>query len=775
MSCLREAFSRRVPLIVGFLLASFACADLAAVPVDLRISPATQSAGAHAGEPAALKARGTATWYGPGEQEAVRFEISMAEPARLDLAAGRWLLEVDAPGHWANPHQLELGEEPVSVELKLWAAGAVAGGVQTARGEPSPGALTVFFRPAPGSALAEKLPPGKTTCSVEDRSWTCRLPAGVLDLRFQVDSYVPRYRWGVHVPIGGTEKLGRFDLVRGSSVLGWVVTSDGSPLRSGARVSLRPRASGAVVDAGKKERLQGLVFEAPINDRGFFQIDGAPAGAYVLEARQEPFAPAVATVRVLPGRSTEVANPPLVLEPPRTLEVFIEPVADPAGEPWTVELLRLDRDSSVVATVANAPAGPEGSWNKAGLSPGRYLLQVRRSAGDRWHVEEVELDGSTLPLQVQLEGVAVQGVVRLGEAPLAAALSFGGRHGAVRVETRADEEGLFQTFLPQPGEWRVFVSSPEEGVARELSRVEIQPRPGKRLAELELLLPDNRVSGRVVDERGNEVELGYVTAQSVGERPEPKVQARVEERGRFQLRGLAPGPLALVAEAEGDRSSERLVVQVPEDGEVEDLVLVAREQVRISGVVVSSTGPVPGARVKAAPAGIRYLGVRTVTTDAQGRFEVSLPPAANEMLLAVAAPGFALRMLRLPIPEDRQLAVGVEPAAGTLVVESEEVPDRMQPGGPEIFVFRGNAFEGIPFLLGWAALHDPTTSSANRAVIPFLEPGEYQACFVLPAERPGLDFGIVPRQRCASGYLAPNGELTLKVPGKERSGEPASR
>ena len=52
----------------------------------------------------------------------------------------------------------------------------------------------------------------------------------------------------------------------------------------------------------------------------------------------------------------------------------------------------------------------------------------------------------------------------------------------------------------------------------------------------------------------------------------------------------------------------------------------------------------------------------------------------------------------------------------------------------------------------------------TRSVIPDVEPGDYQACWILPEERPGLDFGVPPQGQCAEGFLSPNGELTLKLP-----------
>jgi len=161
---------------------------------------------------------------------------------------------------------------------------------------------------------------------------------------------------------------------------------------------------------------------------------------------------------------------------------------------------------------------------------------------------------------------------------------------------------------------------------------------------------------------------------------------------------------------------------------------------------------------------VPYFGVRTVTSDARGQFEIPISPAAREMFLAVAAPGFALRMLRLPVPKERQITVGVDQAAGTLVLETE-VPHREGDAtDPMVYVFHQGSLEGLPLLSAWAVASGSIPNSDTQTVVPALEPGDYRACWILPDERAGIDLGIVPQGRCAAGHLAANGELTLKLP-----------
>jgi hypothetical protein len=269
----------------------------------------------------------------------------------------------------------------------------------------------------------------------------------------------------------------------------------------------------------------------------------------------------------------------------------------------------------------------------------------------------------------------------------------------------------------------------------------------------------------VVDEQNNPLAQAIVTAMSSGEVQEEQVQARTQADGRFEIRGLLPGPTLLQADAGEDQAADPVTVDVQETNDSKSWILIARPQLKISGTVVSPAGPVPGARVKAAPAGLPYIGVPSFTSDAQGRFQLRLPRRTQEILLSVSAPGFSFRMLRVPVPESRAIAVGLEQTGGSLVVQGEQPLDLSDPNAPMIYLLHGGAVEPLPTLMSWAVASGAPHNGSGRTVIPNLEPGFYQACLVLPAEWAGLSFGIVPKGRCASGSLAANGELTLKVPG----------
>jgi len=715
--------------------------------------------------------RGVAKWFGKGVVEPVTFAISPAQPTVLKLPPGRWVLQAEAPGYWSKGYQLELKGQGALVSLDLWPAGTIEGGFTLQDGIAAPAELIASFRPAPEVPAAQAFLPSQVVCPIEKQTWRCSVPAGVMDLRMQASGFIPRYLWGARVESGGTLRPGRLDLRRGSAVLGWVVTADGTKLGTGAEVSLRPRGGQGIHGQSQQKRLEELTFKTPVNSRGFFQMDGVPPGAYILEARHERFAPSITSVKVVPGEVTEIANPPLLLELPKVVELYVDPATDPLGQPWSVKLQKLDHDSSRLTPVADGTVALDGSWKKPGIPPGRYLLRIGLKSGETWWLDQIEVNETSAPVQVRLDLLDVKGSVQLGDKPLPSKLSFGGRFGAVRIEALADDKGKFKALLPKAGEWMVHVESEDPPVQREFPKLRIEPRPGTHKADLDLQLPDTALRGRVIDEKGEPIPKAIVTALAYGAVREDEVQSRTDDTGHFEFRGLLPGATLVEADAGQDRFADPVTVSIPrEEKDSPSVVLTARPKLRVAGTVVSSAGPVAGARVKAAPAGMPYIGIRTVTSDVQGRFEVALPFAAKEMLLTVSAPGFAFRMLRLPVPESRQFTVGVDQVAGTLVVERNETLDVQDPNAPMIYLLGNGSSEALPHLLGWARTAGTLNQDSKRSVIPAVEPGEYQACWVLPAEHDALDFGITPQGRCVSGVLAPNGELSLKLPAMQPVG-----
>ena len=148
-----------------------------------------------------------------------------------------------------------------------------------------------------------------------------------------------------------------------------------------------------------------------------------------------------------------------------------------------------------------------------------------------------------------------------------------------------------------------------------------------------------------------------------------------------------------------------------------------------------------------------------------------LPPAAKEMLLAVAAPGFAFRMLRLAVPEDRQLALGVDQTAGTLVIENDDPLDALDPNAPMIYVLKSGASKALPLLVAWARAAGSPSLDPKQKVIPAVEPGDYQACLgpVIRIGRPRLRDHTPGTLRQGSFLPQNSASSALKLPPLRRA------
>jgi hypothetical protein len=155
----------------------------------------------------------------------------------------------------------------------------------------------------------------------------------------------------------------------------------------------------------------------------------------------------------------------------------------------------------------------------------------------------------------------------------------------------------------------------------------------------------------------------------------------------------------------------------------------------------------------------------------QGAFEITdIPKEARELIVSVAAFGYAFRVLRVGLDSTEPLTIAVSEASGTLVIDSyhrlvPDVPARVNLMRPVGILKHGNAFVSLGLLHNWAnANGGGTLDDATRFVIPRMEPGDYALCVGFPNESPLLIVSGRERDRCTGGTVYANGELTLTVP-----------
>jgi hypothetical protein len=383
-------------------------------------------------------------------------------------------------------------------------------------------------------------------------------------------------------------------------------------------------------------------------------------------------------------------------------------------------------------------------------------LRVLGGPDSYWLNQEIDIHSGVDSVALELPVVEIEGSLSRGGTPLAATVWFGGRSESRRIRFDTDEDGYFHGFLPEEGSWPVQLFLETTGPLRiSLDPVEVRRPKGKRSARVDITIPDTALMGEVVDEAGHPVPDAEVWAHHA-----EKVRKGEENRtstgrdGTFEIRGLPPGLVSVQAE-HGQRVSDWNQVPLEERREATGIRLVVREGFDLLGRILSPSGPVPGAHVMGIPS-LGRAGISTVAeavTGPSGEFTLSLPAGTQEISVLVTAPGFARKILKSAVTHDRTLDIPVEPAGGTLRLETPTVSGSSTP----LLVHSGVFLP--PNLLvpkkagGWTILES-------------MEIGEYSLCSgagAVGALRQGQE---PPRTLCVSGFLAPDGELTLILPSR---------
>ncbi|HEX2120126.1 MAG TPA: hypothetical protein VHL59_00660, partial [Thermoanaerobaculia bacterium] len=202
----------------------------------------------------------------------VQYTCALRVPCELRLpAAGTWTFSSGDPAYYIPPKSEAVhtnGAQPAMVTLVVYRTAAVVGDY----GGAPPSKMSVTFQ-TPGSSFGSE-----SHCEVEQRRWRCSVPAGVWDLKFRAPGRVSQYRWNVPVRTEGQNHLGRITLSAGASVVGRVELEKDLAFKRGEAVRVVLAPAGAPLPDGGQRRQARL--DAVVNERGFFQFEGVPAGAY---------------------------------------------------------------------------------------------------------------------------------------------------------------------------------------------------------------------------------------------------------------------------------------------------------------------------------------------------------------------------------------------------------------------------------------------------------------------------------------------------------------
>jgi hypothetical protein len=650
-------------------------------------------------------------------------------------------LELVAEGSWSEPLTVTAGRQD-TVHLVLLPVAEVRGRLRIEDGE-VPSQARLRFTASASRERAGSGVHGEIECPVTDGRLHCQVPAGLFDLRVRLDGFVSHYFWDRELHRDSPLDLGTLELAPGASLVGWVSTEDGTLLGDTATVTLRPQGA----DSADTRRALTL----PIDERGFFHFEGLAPGNYRLVAEKEGYAPApVDHLLIFPGREAKLRET-LVLRHPLEPSFEIFPPTDLAGKPWRLEL---STAGTVSARVALGFTAPDGRYRPGPLPAGEYFLRVQASDGSKALWQPVTVDERTTEHRFEIDMLWIEGEVTLGDEPLAAHLTFGGRSGTVSVPLVSDAEGRFTGVLPHDGEWAVDVESKEPHIFRRLRRVEVKNRGGE--ARVEIHLPDTSLEVEVVDEEGETVAGAAVMVMLLAKQGEgePPAPGKTDKDGLYQVRGTAYGQYRLEAhlrEPGVRRVSAPAAAALSESSPSASVRLVLEQQKAVRGRLVGPTGTgVAGATVMAVvPLDMGSAIVPRAQSDAEGRFELYFSRAVTQATLYVMPPSFLLAIRDVAINPHEELLLTLDPPStgGKLHIRSPKDGEL-----PAYTVLYNQRALPDPFLSQWAFQNGGPLIPQGDLQVPALPIGNYEVCFRRP-EKSSND--------CDSGFLSAGGVLTL--------------
>jgi hypothetical protein len=681
-----------------------------------------------------------------------------AVPGRVTLelpAATGWQVRGMAGGAWTPTVFVGGANIPQTASLEVWPTATIRGTLAPALGVER---LTLRFQasPRPPGDTVPVPPPDTVDCTVRAGQFECSAPAALLDFSLRAPGYVSIYRWGERLPPEGTLDLGKLALKRGASLVGTVALAGASKKLDAVLLQLRPQAYAP----SPEKKIQGNLMQAAVrpNSRGFFHFEGVSPGDYTLVGSAEGYARSERRVRIMGGMESRLRDP-LLLEPPRRLSIAVDPPLDPWGHPWLIELAKVDPFNGELETVASSAFDSSGHWSLEGLDTRTYILSIRRSEQSLWLTREIELDRES-DVEIRIPLLKVVGKVRLGQEPLQGFVWFGGEHRSPSTPVPTDAHGVFATTIPAMpqnrwGEIDVVAENPR--VRRSLHDVTITIDPTTQIGSLAIDLPSTRVFGEVVSEEGSPVPGATVRARS-SNLLEDTIQVQTGQDGVYDLNGLADGTVTIAAVGPGAESQNVDVTLDSASNAAQYLRLVLKRRREVAGIVTGPNGArIVGAQVTVVPAQMSSTAsVHPVPTDGEGKFTADVPPGCAEVLVSLAAPGYAYRLVRALVPDEGGLAIDVAQPGGTLVFE---VPNASaDPDLVPMFV-HGRARLPLPFI------GNLTTASPGRVTLDLAEPGPWSLCRATRAEVMQLmSTGALPTTGCSEGYLAPSGELVLRLP-----------
>ncbi len=562
--------------------------------------------------------------------------------AVVKLPPGEYAISASADGRLPAAATKRLGPgEHTTLELVLVAGGVTLTGlVSDASGGPVANAridaskLGALFRP--GQAIAMAITGG-------DGKYKLTVPPGQLLIGAGHPDYAPQSRY---LEVGAAGATADFALVPGGVIEGIVRDDKTKEPVAGARVVASPdQATIQLAEASRHLATAGA--------DGKFRIAGLRPGAYELGAAKDLRHSRSAT-RVGLGVAEQLTDVEILVGiGPVVRGKVIDDKGAPAAGATVVVMGEGSRDDETTA-------GPDGTFELAGLAPGHFFLRGQGSGFVPDRMTSVEL------AQKDVEGVVVRVVhgekvtghveprqicdvrMDLDDAGLAS-----GQMPMLLAPVTTGADGNFELSPMSPGK-TTFAARCPSGDQGSLSVV-VAPGLGPQVIAVKA---GASIAGRVIDGEGKPVPNATVVASPRGTSEHVQlvngvvtsgVQGLTNAAGAFELKGLAPATYALTVMDRGRplrlRSAPAPIALGATDHKTGVEVAVDRATGKISGTVKGPDGkPLADAWVSARQSlqdlvagmtdkdpteGSRMITV-SATDDSEGGGATEIPPALTD-------------------------------------------------------------------------------------------------------------------------------------------------
>jgi hypothetical protein len=680
---------------------------------------------------------------GPPLVKQFQFKVPSEPPAEvaLDLVpANTSDIQLEAAGCWAPPFRIapQLGAEHLAVAL--WPAGSITGGLELASKDLPPASIEAALSPVPAPGVRPRAmlpPPGVVTCQVTDGRWSCRAPAGNLNVQFKVPSFAPVYLWDVDVPAMGQTDLGKITFVKGSSVAGWVAGQD---QEGKTEVELRPEALESAQSPAGRQHTPTAATQC--TGRGFFQLRQVPPGSYALIARRLGWSTRrVSPVLVRENEEVLLADT-IVLDPLASLEVRVSPTQDASDLPWHVQLRKYLPLGTHLLTVAEGTVDAGGGWVATHLETGGYLLEVQDSQGNTHKRQRVDVQATSSAVEVALSSIPVRIRVRCGDQLLRGTLRLF-RSDGPNLQIHSDPDGVYHAVIPLEGQWKTEFRPDTMKARLWLRPVQILPRPGGDASDLDLALTGLVLGGRVVDSDGRPTKGALVDIHRG--KGFPECQLVTGDEGQFSVCGVEAGELLLRATTE-DGDSGFIQYTHSETGSHSPLELVLKAKNSITLRLTSGGSGIPGCLVAFTDSNLGLYQTRR--SDFSGTVTIRTAPGQQSLDIAVLHTDFPALLTRLMLGSGTDsVEIPMDLPGGTFEIA---------PPGGSVWVCHEGATMPVLAML-WQEGRGPPRGYdlSTGGVHLFVRAGTYVFC---PSARPSA--------ACVASVVPPNGRVSVVMRSK---------